>query len=158
MGLIPDFGPVQPPGCKGKLDFLFLISRFGTMKTEQAQLLASLPGFIDTIQATFPDFDTHIMVANPDGTWPGWGCNVVELCGMHKNCGPNAPDFKCGSDTWSLVTPCDETIGAGLVFNAGPYATNYPCTLAEGRRYIVLPGQPEPRRGIRVHRPGRDLR
>jgi hypothetical protein len=84
------------------------------------------------------------MVANPDGTWPGWGCNTVELCGMQKNCGPNAPGFKCGHDTWSLVTPCDETLGAGLVFNAGPYATNYPCTLAEGRRYIVLPGQPNP--------------
>ena len=44
------------------------------MVTEQDQLLASLPAFLATIEATFPTFDSHIMVANPDGTWPGWGC------------------------------------------------------------------------------------
>ncbi|HEY0135949.1 MAG TPA: hypothetical protein VGB85_17810, partial [Nannocystis sp.] len=145
MGLIPDFGPVKPPGCKGKIDFLFLISRTFTMKMEQAALQTSLPGFIDTIEATFPDFDTHIMVANPDGPWPGWQCNVPELCGTKKNCGPSAPDFKCGHDTWSLIEACDETLGAGIVFNAGAYATNYPCSLAEGRRYMVLPGEPDPK-------------
>jgi len=25
-----DFGPVQPSGCKGKVDLLFVISRLGT--------------------------------------------------------------------------------------------------------------------------------
>lgn len=54
-------------GCKGKIDFLFLLARNGTMITEQQQLLASLPGFIKTIEETFADFDTHLMVANPDG-------------------------------------------------------------------------------------------
>ena len=145
MGLIPDFGPAQPPGCKGKIDFLFLISRTGTMNMEQAALLTSLPGFIDTIEANFPDFDTHVMVANPDGPWPGWTCAMPELCSMTKTCGPYAPDFKCGQDTWSLIKPCDETLGAGIVFNAGAYATNYPCSLAEGRRYMVLPGEPDPK-------------
>jgi hypothetical protein len=144
MGLIPDFG-LQPAGCKGKIDFIFLISRLGNMQTEQAQLLASLPGFIETIEATFPDFDTHVMVANPDGTWPGWGCEVPELCGTKPHtCGPNALGYECGPDTWELLTPCDETLGAGILFNAGPFATNHPCALADGRRYIVLPGEPEP--------------
>ena len=145
MGLIPDFGPAQPPGCKGKIDFLFLIARTGSMVTEQAQLLASLPGFIDTIEATFSDFDSHIMVANPDGTWPGWHCEVPKLCGTKPyTCGPNALDYQCGPETWDLIKPCDETLGAGIVFNAGPFATNYPCALAEGRRYMALPGEPEP--------------
>jgi hypothetical protein len=144
MGVIPDFGP-QPSGCKGKIDFIFLTSRLGNMATEQAQLLASLPGFIETIEATFPDFDTHVMVANPDGTWPGWACEVPELCGTKPHtCGPNALGYECGPDTWELITPCDETLGAGILFNAGPFATNHPCVLAEGRRYIVLPGEPEP--------------
>jgi hypothetical protein len=79
LGGEPDFGPDKPLGCKGKIDFLFLISRFGNMQTEQQQLLASFPGFIDTIETMFPEFDTHIMVANPEGTWPGWGCETVPL-------------------------------------------------------------------------------
>ena len=144
MGPPPDFGPVQPPGCRGKIDFLFLISRLGTMRTEQEQLLASLPGFIDTITATFPDFDSHIMVANPDGTWSGWGCETPEVCGKTGTCGPNAPDYVCGPDTWQTVTKCDETLGAGLLFNAGPYATNHPCELFGGHRYITIPGEPDP--------------
>jgi hypothetical protein len=145
MGLLPDFRLDPPAGCKGKIDFLFLIARTGSMKTEQEQLLASLPGFIATIEDTFPTFDTHIMVANPDGTWPGWGCEVPDLCGTKPyNCGPNALDYPCGPETWDLIMPCDETLGAGIVFNAGPFATNHPCELAEGRRYMVVPGEPEP--------------
>ena len=143
-GLPPDFGDHQPLGCRGKIDFLFLISRLGTMRTEQEQLLASLPGFIDTITATFPDFDSHIMVANPDGTWSGWGCETPEVCGKTGTCGPNAPDYVCGPDTWQTVTKCDETLGAGLLFNAGPYATNHPCELFGGHRYITIPGEPDP--------------
>jgi hypothetical protein len=27
VGTVMDFGPVQPPGCKGKVDLLFVISR-----------------------------------------------------------------------------------------------------------------------------------
>ena len=143
-GLLPDFGDVQPPGCRGKIDFLFLISRFGSMKTEQDQLLASLPGFIDTITTKFPDFDSHVMLANPDGTWSGWGCETPEVCGASGTCGPNAPGYVCGPATWDLVTKCDEALGAGLVFNAGPYATNHPCDLHGGHRYITLPGEPDP--------------
>lgn len=143
MGVMPDFQP--PPGCKGKIDFLFLISRQGSMKTEQEQLLASLPGFLSTIEATFPDFDSHIMVANPEGIWPGWACEVPELCGTKPyNCDPFAPGYKCGPETWDLIKPCDETLGAGILFNIGPDSANVPCVLAEGRRYMVLPGEPEP--------------
>jgi len=144
MGVIPDFmGP--PAGCKGKIDFVFLISRSHTMGTEQTQLLASLPGFMTTIQATFPDFDMHVMVANPDGVWPGWACEVPALCGTEPyTCDPYAPGYECGPDTWDLIQPCDEALGAGILFNVGRDATNHPCVLTEGRRYMVIPGEPDP--------------
>ena len=144
MGLIPDFGPPLPPGCKGKIDFLFLISRNDTMVTEQAQLLASLPGFLATIEATFPSFDTHIMVANPDGDWPGWNCNAPEFCGTKPYTCEWAPGFKCGLETWESIKPCEEALGAGILFNVGPDSPNEPCVLAEGRRYIAVPGEPDP--------------
>ncbi|MBK8262586.1 MAG: hypothetical protein IPK80_14785 [Nannocystis sp.] len=50
--LIYDVGPdttdsdtadTKPPGCKGKIDFLFVISRHGSMKSAQEQLIAAFP-------------------------------------------------------------------------------------------------------------------
>jgi len=133
-----DFGPVQPPGCKGKVDLLFVISRQNTMVTEQTQLLASFPGFIETIKQKLEGFDVHILTANPDGKWPGhacdsawWGCLMY-----YPDCGPYALDYDC--ETYpSMKTPCDEQLGAGLIFNAGAYAANEVCDLHGGHRYIV---------------------
>ena len=71
VGTVMDFEPAQPPGCKGKVDLLFVISRQGTMKTEQTQLLASFAGFVETIEQKLEGFDVHIMTAIPDGDWPG---------------------------------------------------------------------------------------
>ena len=137
LGGEPDFGPDKPLGCRGKIDFLFLISRFGNMHTEQKQLLASFPGFIDTIETMFPEFDTHIMIANPDGTWPGWGCEMYLCENDAPYCGENGKDYVCGPASYELATECDEVLGAGLLFNAGPFATNTPCALAGGHRYIT---------------------
>ena len=97
VGSPNDFGPVQPEGCKGKVDLLFLISRLHTMKTEQAQLLASFPGFVATIQEKLVESDVHIIVANPDGGWPGWTCEEAWWgCPMYApNCGPDALDYQC---------------------------------------------------------------
>jgi len=144
LGGEPDFGPDKPLGCKGKIDFLFLISRFGNMVTEQQQLLASFPAFIDTIETMFPEFDTHIMVANPDGTWPGWGCENYLCKNDAPYCGDEGEDYVCGPASYELVTDCDEILGAGLLFNAGPFATNTPCALAGGHRYIVTRDEPDP--------------
>ena len=143
VGTVMDFGPVQPPGCKGKVDLLFLISRNGSMVNEQAQLLASLPGFVDTIEEKLKGFDVHIMAANPDGKWPGLVCEYQpEGCKTHSpNCGPNALDYKCGTYA-QLFTPCDVELGAGLIFNAGHYAANRQCDLYGGNRYIVS-GEPD---------------
>lgn len=143
VGTAMDFGPVQPPGCKGKVDILFVISRQGTMVTEQTQLLASFPGFIDTIEQKLEGFDVHILTANPDGGWPGQDvCETGDgLCKDYfPNCGPTAMDYQCGVYP-ELKTECDEVLGAGLTFNTGGYAANQLCTLHGGHRYIVS-GEP----------------
>ena len=139
VGSSIDFGPVQPPGCKGKVDVLFVISRLGTMATEQTQLVASFPGFIDTIKQTLEGFDVHIMTANPDGIWPGFGyCEGGDgQCSDYwPNCGPYAQDYDCATYK-DLVTECDEVLGAGLTFNVGGSAANKLCDLHGGNRYIV---------------------
>lgn len=137
LGTMPDFGPVQPAGCKGKVDLLFVISRIVSMKTEQAQLVASFPGFVKTIEEQLADFDVHIMVANPDAWWGGWPCEQTS-CKQNDppSCGADAEGYQCNVYPW-LVTECDETLGAGLIFNAGGGAANRQCSLFGGNRYIV---------------------
>ena len=108
------------------------------MDTEQMQLLASFPGFVDTIQEKLAGFDLHIMAANPDGGWPGWNCEThcaedPQICAEYG--------YKCNDLAWD-VTPCDETLGAGLIFNAGEGAANRHCALYGGNRYII-PGEPD---------------
>jgi hypothetical protein len=44
-------------------------------------------------------------------------------------------DYPC--DKLDLVTPCDTTFGAGEVFPAGGFASNMPCPIDGGRRYMV---------------------
>ena len=114
------------------------------MVTEQTQLLASFPGFIDTIEQTLEGFDVHILTANPDGIWPGFTfCEGGDgRCSKHyPNCGPYALDYDC--ETYAnLATECDEVLGAGLTFNVGAYATNKLCDLHDGHRFIVS-GEPD---------------
>lgn len=138
VGVEADFGTGQPAGCQGKVDLLFVISRSGTMATEQAQLLASFAGFIDTVEQRLEGFDVHIMTANPDGSWPGdacehawWGCKA-----NFPDCGETAEDYQCGVYP-DLVDGCDDVLGAGLTFNVGGYAANKVCELQGGHRYIV---------------------
>jgi len=137
VGSKDDFGPVQPPGCKGKVDLIFLISRLGTMDTEQEQLVASFPGFVETIEKQLDGFDVHIMSANPDAYWPGWTCE--ELCQLDP---PPCDDdgYKC-NDYAFLIDKCDSILGAGITFNAGAGAANRQCDLYGGNRYIIS-GEP----------------
>jgi hypothetical protein len=136
----PDLGDLTPEGCKGKIDFMFLISALGTMRHEQDQLLASFPGFVEAIEQDFADFDPHIMSVNVDGSWRGEYCESPDLCLNMGNCGPKALNYECGKYV-DQVGPCDETLGAGLVFNAGAHAYNKPCDLG-GNRYMA--GEPDP--------------
>ena len=162
LGGMPDFGNDSPVGCKGKIDFLFVISRAANMQYRQEQLAAAFPQFIDTIQSKFADFDYHIMVVDGDGGSDGggdsggmgWGnkvCNEVcpnlackvgePCCGWYHQdakgtpCCP-APDYPC--QDLDLVTACDWAWGAGTVFPAGVSGeANKPCPIDGGRRYLV---------------------
>ena len=158
LGEMPDFGDDSPVGCKGKIDFLFVISREANMEYRQAQLAAAFPNFIDTIQSKFDDFDYHIMVVDGDGesknNETGWGnpactklcatpgCSVGDPCCYWND--PDhqgepcctAPDYPC--QDLGLVNQCDRTWGAGEVFPAGVSGEpNKPCPVDGGRRYLV---------------------
>ena len=128
MGSIPDFGSTQPAGCEGRIDFLFVISTEGTMKSSQEKLTAAVPGFIATIQEQFSEFDTHVLVAN---TRPGWGIFDCSLC--MDDCDPMGSPPNCGA----VLTPCDKEIGAAVTFPAGTNASNRRCELEGGLRYIT---------------------
>jgi hypothetical protein len=120
-----DLGDGKPIGCKGKIDFLFVISRYGGMEGFQTQLLDAFPQFIDTIEAKFSDFDYHIMVIDGDATWGHEACN--EKCPS-----PCFAGYPCGY----TPTYCDTKLGAGTVFPAGYDAANEPCNIDIDRRYM----------------------
>ncbi len=127
MGM-PDFGAPQPAGCEGKIDFLFVVSSEGTMQSSQEALLASLPSFMDAIQAQFSDFDYHILSAN---TAPGWGIKDCSVC--TEGCDPEGEPPYCSA----AVTACDKKVGAGKIFPVGLYASNRLCDIDSGLRYIT---------------------
>jgi hypothetical protein len=124
---MPDFGPPQPAGCQGKIDFLFVISADGTMKFAQDRLLASFPEFIKAIEAQLPDFDVHILSGDSDG---GWQLKDCSLC--TEDCDSEGLPPLCGA----VLDPCDKKLGAGVTFPAGEGASNRRCKLASGKRYI----------------------
>lgn len=126
---IPDFGDPDPLGCEGRIDFLFVISAGGTMKYAQERLLASFDGFIGAIEQQLPDFDVHILVADPDGGWLISDCSVCTT-----DCDPQGMPPYCGA----MLEPCDKgEIGAGVTFPSGTAATNRRCELDSGLRYIT---------------------
>lgn len=132
VGTIPDGGDGPPPGCKGKVDFLFTISGAQTMEPKQARLKASFPGFIATLESEFADFDYHILSANTAGFWGYPSC-----AGCQDTCA-DLPEFPCGV----APQPCDLVRGAGMTYPIGKGASNQRCELASGLRYITT-GQPK---------------
>ena len=126
VGADADIGDGKPIGCKGKIDFLFVISRSSGMEYFQTQLRDAFPKFIDTIEAKFADFDYHIIVVDGD---PDWG-----LVSCDEQCPTQCvPGYPCGY----TPTYCDMKLGAGTVFPAGGDATNKPCKIDDGRRYMI---------------------
>ena len=123
---IPDGGPAVPEGCKGKIDFLFVVSSDDTMTFAQERLLASFPGFMQAIEDQLPDFDVHILSAD-DGFWKQKDCS---LC--MDDCDPGGSPPLCGA----VLDFCDKEMGAGVTFPAGKGASNRRCDLASGARYI----------------------
>jgi hypothetical protein len=126
VGSAVDLGDGKPVGCQGKIDFLFVISRYAGMTGVQGRLLDAFPKFIHTIQTKFADFDYHIMVV--DGG-PSWGASLCEQeCPV-----PCIPDYPCDYEP----SQCDMTLGAGVVFPAGNNTGNEPCSIDGGHRYMV---------------------
>jgi hypothetical protein len=123
---VPDGGPTVPEGCKGKIDFLFVVSSDDTMTFAQERLLASFPGFMQAIEDQLSDFDVHILSAD-DGYWKQKDCS---LC--MDDCDPGGSPPLCGA----VLDFCDKEIGAGVTFPAGKGASNRRCELASGARYI----------------------
>jgi hypothetical protein len=126
VGAEHDLGDGSPIGCNGKIDFLFVISRYAGMTGFQTQLRDAFPKFIDTIEAKFADFDYHIMVVDGDATWGVSTCDAK--CPVQC-----VPDYPCDY----TPTYCDMKLGAGTVFPAGGDAANKPCGIDGGRRYMV---------------------
>lgn len=125
----PDFGG-SPVGCKGKIDFLFVISSSGTMFDQQKLLLAAYPDFMAAIEAEFPDFDRHILVTDGDDFYQMKDCS---LCADPDDCDPASMEKSCGIP----LDTCDKKLGAGVVFPIGVNASNRRCDLADGHRYIT---------------------
>ena len=130
MGSPVDFGDGKPVGCKGKIDFLFVISSNGTMLNSQKRLLAAYPDFMAAIEAKFADFDRHILVTDGDSVYQMKDCS---LCADPDDCDPASMDKSCGIP----LDTCDKKLGAGIVFPIGVNASNRRCDLSDGRRYIT---------------------
>ncbi len=126
VGVDVDFGEPGPPGCKGKIDFLFVISRYDGMIYFQDQLIDAFPKFIQTIQTKFAEFDYHIMVVEGTRYWAPVGCK--EMC--PAQC---FPGFPCHY----TPTACDEAIGGGVVYPVGMDGSNKFCGINGGRRYMT---------------------
>lgn len=125
----PDFGPIAPAGCAGKIDFLFVIA--GTeFVFEETKIQEAIPGFYNAIAGALPDFDTHMLVAKASGGTV-WGTNDCSVC--LEDCDPNGEPPLCGAE----LTACDATMGAGVTFPIGEGASNHRCDLAGGRRYVT---------------------
>ncbi|MDC0723534.1 hypothetical protein [Nannocystis bainbridge] len=142
VGSSDDLGPLQPEGCKGKIDFLFMISRHEYMDAVQAQLADAVPKFLETIQSKFADFDYHIMVVKGDPLWGLPKCDE-ECPGPFTAKCPAGDAYPC--EMIGKLAECDTTWGAGAVFNAGSFTPNKPCEIADGRRYLTrdTPGPSE---------------
>lgn len=125
VGSDQDLSDGKPVGCKGKIDFLFVISRYAGMEYFQTQLQGALPEFIATIEAKFADFDYHIMIVDGDAQWGVIGCD--EMCPV-----PCVPNYPCNY----TATACDTTMGAGVVVPAGDDASNEQCKIDGDLRYM----------------------
>jgi len=125
------------------------MSEHSTLKDEHAALAAAFPKWIEAIESKFESFDSHIMVIGTDDTWGNSWCSeqCEDACMYGDACCPfenqeQDGQLCCGAKGYpcslmNLVTACDETLGAGIVFPAGADASNKPCKFSGDRRYIT---------------------
>lgn len=125
-GSRPD-APVEPGGCKG-IDFLVVVDNSGSMKDEQENLIASFPGFLDTIRGAVEKNQSsfNILVTDTDAD----GCE--SLCKAHPNSYCPARQEFCVNINFDQPRACDATLGAGRRTDG----KGNDCGLPEGRRYL----------------------
>jgi len=132
-------GGAGDDGCD-KVDFLFIIDNSVSMQDQQTALINSFPGFMATIQSTLSaGSNYHIMVTDTDD----WGRCTNSNCqtgamSADTLCVAPANGYACNTQ----FDACDKQIGAGVVHPAGKGATNAPCTIYGGRRYMIE-GEPD---------------
>jgi hypothetical protein len=149
VGIGDDLGGGEPVGCRGKIDFLFVISDDQNLKESQPKIIDAFPKFIDTIASKFDDFDYHVMVIDGTDHWGDAECTAVcpdlsclwgdPCCPYDPGSPPDlcCPDLNYPCELLDLVTQCDNTLGAGSVFPAGFGSTDAPCLIDGGRRYMT---------------------
>ncbi len=125
-------------GCK-KVDFLFIIDNSVSMGDQQAALIQSFPGFINTIQTTLAaKSDYHIMVVDTDDVTRCTPSNCQSGAMSANNlCKPKG--YACDASNFDA---CDTTMGAGVVNPAGDGASNQKCPIFGGNRYFIE-GEPD---------------
>ncbi len=133
-------------GCQ-KVDFLFVVDNSGSMADEQQSLVASFPGFMDTIRSEVDADDFHIMVVSTDGAMSqtsGSGTQEIVTCSAGNcTCEP-APDcceaaceigdtcfgVPCGAEI--EIEACDTQLGSGR-----RASTQGDCGLAPQARFMA---------------------
>lgn len=126
---------VPQMGCT-KVDLVFVVDNSASMFDEQQQLIASVPGFIASIESLLGE-DFHVMVIDTDiGT--GGGCYEAIFnsfdCGLW--CPANCPDgchCECNAQpcaAWGEL-PCDALMGAGRIADVAGTVCGLP-----GRRWL----------------------
>jgi len=121
-------------GCD-KVDFMFVIDNSVSMQEEQAALISSFPTFMQTIQTTLnANSDHHIMVVDTDAVTRCTPDNCsTGLEGAQQHCIDAAGGYACNT----TFEACDNVLGAGVVHPAGNGASNTPCDLFGGGRYVI---------------------
>ncbi len=128
-------------GCQ-KIDFLFVVDNSGSMEDEQANLIASFPGFMSTITETLQASFFHLMIVSTDNA-EGAGsntscvngacnCTPAPVC-CENACGSGATcnDFDCSKDL--PITQCDRDWGTGKTYDA----SGNNCAIDGDRRYML---------------------
>ncbi len=108
-------------GCRG-IDFLFVIDSSPSMEDEQANLIASFPGLIQTIEDKLEDQaqDYQVLVTDTDD-WYG-------ICETLCSIAPNSP---CNGVPCNAPA-CETTLGAGIRNDQ----SGLPCPIAGPQRFI----------------------
>ena len=93
VGVLPDFD-LPRVGCQGKIDFLFVIESWYSMKKYQDRLQSAFSSFTTMLGQEFADFDYHIMVVDAGTNAlmpPCYDCYMCAWCqgpGCTNSTGP----------------------------------------------------------------------